>query len=108
VLEGDQHDWLSDESETRLMCDDSPSIGASGTTGLARRSGSVLFGFGYEHGDRASCWYMMQSDFESLRTYIILQHGLESKRNAIVPISLTSTSIPITCAVTDDVCLVGV
>ena len=108
MLEGDQHDWLSGGSETRLMCDDSPSFRGFLDDGLAGRVGSVLRGLGYEHGDRARCWYMMQSDFESLRTYIILQHGLESKRNAIVPISLTSTSIPITCAVTDDVCLVGV
>ena len=108
MLEGDQHDWLSDESGTRLMCDDSPSFRGFLDDGLAGRVGSVLRGLGYEHGDRARCWYMMQSDFESLRTYIILQHGLESKRNAIVPISLSSTSIPITYVVTDGTCLVAV
>lgn len=62
-------------------------------TGLARRLGQSYMDLGMNVVARLAVG-MMQDGFESSRTYIIVRHGLESKRNAIVPISLTSHRHP--------------
>lgn len=55
MLEGNWHDWLSVESQTRVKCVMTLLVlGSTRIDGCARRFGSAPWGLGYEH--RSQGW----------------------------------------------------